>query len=232
MGSFYVNITANTPAKEAVSFLKSKGSSAYVMPTGEQIKGISAYVIPTGEQQCVIYESIIDTQDVLYLHTLLQELTTKKQCLALGVLNHDDDMLYLTLWDKGEQKAEFTLGDAPEDMDENYELDDEGVPIGWSETTEEEKTIKEKHKQQQAEEMSQALAASFSMLNKKADILQALLADFVFAREVHASLAEILDLPECTVGLGYNYIAHMQPEEKSHYNLDLIQLVEITKAND
>lgn len=83
MGNFYVNIIAKTTAKEAVSFLKSKRSSAYVMPTGEQ--------------ECVIYEEQCDTQDIAHMYKLLQELTADKDCSALGVLNHDDDMLFLML---------------------------------------------------------------------------------------------------------------------------------------
>lgn len=218
MGSFYVNITANTAAKEAVNFLKSKGSSVYVMPTDEH--------------QCVIYEEKCDTQDIDYMYELLQALTAEQNCTALGVLNHDDDMLYLTLWNNGEHKAELTVGYDIEEMDMNYELDEEGVPIGWHEETEEEKTIKKQRQQQQAEKMSQALATSFNMLNNQADILKALSEDFVFVSELHEQLFNVLGLPEQSVGLGYNYIASMQPEEKLHYGLDLMQLMEIEKADE
>lgn len=217
MGSFYVNITANMSAKEAVSFLKTKGACAYVMPSGEQ--------------QCVIYEEHCDTQDITHMHELLLALTAEQNCSALGVLNHDDDMLYLTLWNNGKHKAELTVGYGPEEMDMNYELDEEGVPIGWSQETEEERDIKEAENKEQASVMAKALSEPFAVTDVEA-ILNALMQDFVFANEVHASLAEVLDLPEFSVGLGYNYIARMQPEEKSHYNLDSIQLIETTKTND
>lgn len=215
MGSFYVNITANTAAKEAVNFLKSKGLSAYVMPTGEQ--------------QCVIYEEQCDTQDIAHMYELLVALTAEQDCSALGVLNHDDDMLFLMLCSKGEFKANYTCGISFEEMYAEY--DDEGVPVDWSEETEEEKNIKEAEKKEQASVMVKALSEAFAVADMKA-ILEGITQDFVFANETHASLAEVLDLPEYSVGLGYNYIAHMQPEEKSHYNLDLIQLVETTNTND
>ncbi len=210
MGSFYVNITANTPAKEAVSFLKSKGSSAYVMPTKDQ--------------QCVIYEQECDTQDIAHMYELLIAQTAEQDCSALGVLNHDDDMLFLMLCAKGEFKADYTCGISFEEMYEEYDEDAE-------EPSEEVDELKAAEKQKQARVMAKALSEAFTVTDKEA-ILNALTQDFVFVNEIHASLAEILDLPECSVGLGYNYIVSMQPEEKSHYNLDLIQLVDITKAND
>ncbi len=215
MGSFYVNITAKTTAKEAVNFLESKRLSAYVMPTGEQ--------------QCVIYEEQCDTQDIAHMYELLVALTAEQDCSTLGVLNHDDDMLFLMLCSKGEFKADYTWGISFEEMYAEY--DDEGVPVDWSEETEEEKDIKEAGKKEQVSIMAKALSEAFTVADTQA-ILEVLTQDFVFANEIHVSLAEILDLPECSVGLGYNYIAHMQPEEKSHYNLDSIQLVETTNTHD
>ena len=209
MGSFYVNITANTAAKDAVKCLKGKDASAYVMPTKDQ--------------QCVIYEEQCDTQDIAHMYELLMALTSEQDCSALGVLNHDDDMLYLTLWDNGEHKAELTVGYGPEEMDMNYELDEEGVPIGWSEETEEEEIVKKQYQKKQAETMSRALATSFNMLNKQTDILQELISDFVFAIEVHGNLVEVLELPECSIGLGYNNINDGQIEDK----LDSEQLIHV-----
>lgn len=210
MGSFYVNITAKTTAKEAVNFLKSKSLSAYVMPTGEQ--------------QCVIYEEQCDTQDIAHMYELLVALTAEQDCSALGVLNHDDDMLFLMLCLKGEFKADYTCGISFDDMYAEY--DEESDELG-----EEDKKLKEAEKNEQAKVMANALSEAFAVADENA-IVEVLTQDFVFANEIHVSLAEILDLPECSVGLGYNYIAHMQPEEKSHYNLDSIQLVETTNTHD
>lgn len=208
MGNFYVNIIAKTTAKDTVSFLKSKGSSAYVMPTGEQ--------------ECVIYEEQCDTQDIAYMYKLLQELTADKDCSALGVLNHDDDMLFLVLWNKGEHQVDFTIGYGPEDMDMNYELDEEGVPIGWSEETEEEKAIKETEKYEQGKVMANALSKIFEVADTQA-ILEVLTQDFVFAVEIHSNLAEVLALPDASIGLGYNYIEDGQADDE----LDMDQLIKI-----
>ena len=201
MGSFYVNITANTAAKEAVNFLKSKGLSAYVMPTGEQ--------------QCVIYEEQCDTQDIAHMYELLVALTAEQDCSALGVLNHDDDMLFLMLCSKGEFKADYTCGISFEEMYEDYD-DDADEP------SEEADKLKEAEKQEQAKVMATALSETFAVADTQA-ILEVLTQDFVFASEAHDNLVEVLKLPEVSIGLGYNYIDDGQAADE----LDMSQLIKI-----
>ena len=201
MGSFYVNITANTPAKEMVTFLKSKGSSAYVMPTKDQ--------------QCVIYEQECDTQDIAHMHELLIALTAEQDCSALGVLNHDDDMLFLMLCAKGEFKADFTCGISFEEMYKEYDEDAE-------EPSEEANKLKEAQKQKQASVMAKALSEAFAVTDTDA-ILAVLTQDSVFAVETHSNLAEVLALPDASIGLGYNYIEDGQANDE----LDMSQLIKI-----
>ncbi|MGE6795194.1 hypothetical protein [Psychrobacter okhotskensis] len=207
MGSFYVNITANTPAKEAVSFLKSKGSSAYIMPTKDQ--------------QCVIYEQECDTQDIAHMYELLIALTAEQDCSALGVLNHDDDMLFLMLCAKGEFKADYTCGISFEEMYAEYDEESD------EQNGEEAEELKAAEKQQQASVMAKALSEAFAVTDIDA-ILEVLMQDSVFAVETHASLAEVLKLPECSIGLGYNYIEDGQ----AHDELDMSQLIEVKEVSD
>ena len=202
MGSFYVNITANIPAKKAVSFLKSKGSSAYVMPTKDQ--------------QCVIYEQECDTQDIAHMHELLIALTAEQDCSALGVLNHDDDMLFLMLCSRGEFKADYTCGISFEEMYAEYDEESD------EQDSEEAEELKAAEKQQQASVMAKALSEAFAVIDTDA-ILEVLTQDSVFAVETHSNLAEVLALPDASIGLGYNYIEEGQADDE----LDVSQLVKI-----
>lgn len=202
MGSFYVNITANTAAKEAVSFLKSKSANAYVMPTGEQ--------------QCVIYEEQCDTQDIAHMYELLIALTAEQDCSALGVLNHDDDMLFLMLCSKGEFKADYTCGISFEEMYAEYDEESD------EQDGEEVEELKAAEKQQQASVMAKALSEAFAVTDKDV-ILKVLTQDSIFAVETHSSLAEILALPDASIGLGYNYIEDGQADDE----LDMSQLIKI-----
>ena len=202
MGSFYVNITANTAAKEEVSFLKSKSANAYVMPTGEQ--------------QCVIYEEQCDTQDIAHMYELLIALTAEQDCSALGVLNHDDDMLFLMLCSKGEFKADYTCGISFEEMYAEYDEESD------EQDGEEVEELKAAEKQQQASVMAKALSEAFAVTDKDV-ILKVLTQDSIFAVETHSSLAEILALPDASIGLGYNYIEDGQADDE----LDMSQLIKI-----
>ncbi len=201
MRSFYVNITANTPAEEAASFLKTKGSSAYVMLTGEQ--------------QCIIFEQECDTQDIAHMYELLIALTAEQNCSALGVLNHDDDMLFLMLCVKGEFKADYTCGISFEEIYVEYDEDAE-------EPSEEANKLKEAEKQKQASVMAKALSKAFAVIDTNA-ILKVLTQDSVFAVETHSNLAEVLALPGASIGLGYNYIEDGQADDE----LDMNQLIKV-----
>jgi len=88
MGHFYVNITTRkAPAGEIVNFLKAKGLTAFV------IGGPGDY--------CTIYEEGCDAQDTDYLSSLLNEISSRFSCPAVGIINHDDDILAYELWANG-----------------------------------------------------------------------------------------------------------------------------------
>lgn len=204
MGSFYVNITARTSAEEAVSFLEDRDLTAYVMPTGEQ--------------ECVIYEERCDTQDVAYIYELLEQLTAETDCSALAVLNHDDDMLFLMLCTEGEYQADYSCGLSFEEMyaeDEEGYTDDEPIESNG-------KTEEKAEKKQEALVMAQALSAAFGAADTD-QLLKVLTHYFVFAVETHESLAEILDLPDVSIGIGYNYIDGGLADDE----LDMSELISV-----
>lgn len=171
----------------------------------------------TREQQCVIYEGQCDTQDIAYMYELLQELTADKDCSALGMLNHDDDMLFLMLCSKGEFKADYTCGISFEEMHAEYDEESDA-----DELSEEDEKTKETEKQEKAEAMANALSETFGAADVDA-ILAVLNEDSVFAVETHSNLAEVLGLPDACIGLDYNYIDDGQAADE----LDMSQLVKI-----
>lgn len=215
MGSFYVNITARTSAKEAANFLKDQDLTAYIMPTGEQ--------------ECVIYEERCDTQDIAYMYELLQQLTAETNCSALGVLNHDDDMLFLILCTKGEYGGDYSCGMSLEEIyadyegyedeedEEDEELDNEAI-----ESSAETEADLAAEKRQEALTMAKALSDAFDGADTDA-LLKVLMQDFVFAVEVHENLAELLDLPDVSIGLGYNYIDGGLADDE----LDMSELISV-----
>ncbi|WP_131667325.1 hypothetical protein [Psychrobacter pygoscelis] len=213
MGSFYVNATVESSAEQAGEFLKAKNLNAFVMPTAAK--------------QCVIYEAICDMQDIEHLHNLLVELTAKLDCVALGVLNHDSDMLLLTLFKSGEYLADYTCGWGFDEMYEGCEVDEEGELIEPEPKSAEEIAAKEQQKKQAAHTMSQMLASAFNCPDKQEAILAALHKEFVFASEVQEALADIIGLPDCSIGLGYNYISELMNDGHSEDELDMSKLIKV-----
>lgn len=70
--------------------------------------------------------------------------------------------------------------------------------------------------------MVDSLSEAFDEVNKEA-LLEVLMQDFVFAIEAHEKLVEVVGLPECSIGLGYNHINEGQIEDQ----LDSKQLMQI-----
>lgn len=115
MGNFYANITlrGTTPAA-VISALTAKRRKAYVTPERDGV--------------ICVYDEAIDTQDLQELSDLTARLSADLDCIALGALNHDDDVLYLELWDSGEQKDEYNSNPAYFAEEEPSEDDDELIP--------------------------------------------------------------------------------------------------------
>lgn len=213
MGSFYVNATVEASADKAAEFLKTKQLNAFVMPTAAQ--------------QCVVYEAICDMQDTEHMHHLLLELSSQLDCVVLGVLNHDSDMLLLCLYKAGEYLGAHTCGYDFDEMYEGCEVDEDGELIEPEPKSEEEIAIKAQQKHQSAVNMSQLLATAYQCADKQEAILAAMTAEFVFANEVQETLADIIGLPDYSIGWGYKYISESIKEGHSEDGLDTSKVIKV-----
>jgi len=186
MGNFYVNITTRkASAEEIIKYLKSINLTSFV------IKGPDDY--------CTIYEEKCDEQDTKHISSLLKEISTNFSCPAIGMLNHDDDILAYELWSNGEKVDEYDScpgyfsGD--EDRMEPEGGDAKTMSHLLSDGTNE-------------KEIDKILRSSGD-----GDV------DFVFAIDRHQALAKAVGLPSHSIGYGFRYIsegempAGIQPED-------------------
>lgn len=99
MGNFYTNITLRgaDPA-EVADVLRHAGRSAYVAPRH-----------PGGT---TVYDERCESQDPRLLGDLAASLSARWACPALAVLNHDDDILALALYQAGELVGDYETGHA------------------------------------------------------------------------------------------------------------------------
>jgi len=168
MGNFYTNIALKGPNQaEVVAHLKAAGRSAYVSPTQD------GYT--------VVYDEIGDTQDTEALAGLSSELSGKFGCLALVVLNHDDDILWYELYINGERK------DAYDSCPGYFGSSAPDEPTGGD---------------------ANLLCQTFGKGDPAR--VEAILRDdeeYVFALERHQELAAQLGWPDATIAAGFRYIS-------------------------
>jgi hypothetical protein len=174
MGNFYVNITTRKADPDSIlEHLKSKNLPAFI------IKGPDDY--------CTIYEERCDEQDTRHITSLLKEISTKFNCAAIGMLNHDDDILAYELWSNGEKVDEY-------DSCPGYFEGDESrmAPEGGN-----------------AKLLSDLMGKGNNVDAVEAALTNSGSGDegFVFAVERHEALAKAIGLPIHTVGYGYRYIS-------------------------
>ena len=99
MGSFYTNITLmNATAFAAMREIVTLGRDAFVAD------------VPPG---CVVYDRHCETQDTEVLAALAERLASRLDALALAVLNHDDDVLWLQLYDRADLVTEYSNSGGP-----------------------------------------------------------------------------------------------------------------------
>jgi hypothetical protein len=168
MGNFYTSIALRGPDQDqALAALKAQGRIAYISPTENGF--------------AIVCDEETESQDDMILTDLASDLSDRLQCVALAVLNHDDDILAYWLFEKGEFVDDY-------DSCPGYFEGDDSGPEGGD-----------------AEKLCRALGAA-----GRAAEVQAILSntdDYLFAIERHGALAEVLGLPSFSVGLGYDYIA-------------------------
>jgi hypothetical protein len=179
MGSFYTNVTVRHGAVEAVvQALEALPRTAFVR---QPVNGC-----------CVVFDRATEEQDTAELERLVRALSKRLACAVLGVLIHDDDLLYYVLFESGRKTDEyisrpgyFDGGDRP--------------PEGGA---------------------ARALAAAFDAHGGAGEVERVLhRAAYRVETERHADLVAALGLPEAAVGTGYRYILegelppHTPPEE-------------------
>jgi len=90
MGLFYTTFTIHGPdATKVVAALKALGRSAFVSPTVER--------------HTVIYDQKTEEQDFAEIESFGKKLSEACEAPVLGAALHDDDVLYLWLFQSGEQ---------------------------------------------------------------------------------------------------------------------------------
>ena len=174
MGNFYVNITTRrATAEDVLSYLKSKK--------------LSAFIVKGPEDFCTICEERCDEQDTRHISTLLKEITNQFACPAIGMLNHDDDILAYELWSDGMKVDEY-------DSCPGYFSGDES--------------------RMKPEGGNAKLLSELMGNGKNTEAIEAVLKasgdgdeDFVFAVERHEALAKAVGLPVHTVGYGFRYLS-------------------------
>jgi hypothetical protein len=173
MGNFYTNITVKGVDQGTVlKFLKERRRRAYISPT-------------TG-QFTVVYDARSENQDTKVITGLAAELSRSFRCTALGVLNHDDDILWYVLYHSGKRIEEYDsrpgiLGSLLAGLFSSKVL-------------------------------GSHLCSVFQAKQKAARVNKILKSPYIFAVRRHEDLAQALGLPDFSVGLGYNYIEQGQVE--------------------
>ena len=94
MGNFYVNVTTKGPSQSDVTiYLKDRGYTAYVTPTLNNVT--------------TIYEAICDTQLFEYISNLLKDISLSLNCISIGMVDHDDDLLVYEIYENGKLHHEY-----------------------------------------------------------------------------------------------------------------------------
>jgi hypothetical protein len=173
MGSFYTNITLRTSQQASVvSALRSAGRTALVSRSVNNCT--------------MVYDRETEDQDLDTLRDLADSLSETLRCPALAVMNHDDDVLIISLHEDGGLVDEYNSspgyfdtgpGEAPEGGD--------------------------------AKRLCKAFGAT------DVDAVEAALRaenaaaggpGFVFETERHEALVNALGLPVIAVSTGFNYL--------------------------
>jgi hypothetical protein len=165
MGNFYVNHTVRGATAEAVA---------------KTLAGRTAVIAPADNDCVVVFDAECDTQDQAVITELGEKLSADLNATVLAVLNHDDDMLWYQLFEKGQVVDEYDS--MPGYFDEDS---DHSGALGGD---------------------AEKLAAAFG-IKDHVGLARILKSDkYAFAVERHAALCEVLNLPEFAAGCGYRHI--------------------------
>jgi hypothetical protein len=172
VGAFYTNITLRTR------------DQARVAATLKAAKR-QAFVSAPSNGCTVVYDRESEEQDVDVLKDLAGSLSARLGCVALAVLNHDDDVLIYTLHEDGRLVDEYNSSP------EYFESGPGASPEGGD---------------------AERLCRDFGADGKVDDVETVLRTPwgtddgFVFEMERHQELVTLLGLPSASVPAGYNYL--------------------------
>jgi hypothetical protein len=183
MGLFYSNLTVYRPERlQVLAALRRLRRSAFVSPT------VSGHT--------VIFERVTEEQDADEIERFGMEITAALSCVALASVLHDDDVLYLWLFDTGIVRDHYDS--LPQYFDPVAEP---GPPEGGN---------------------SSLLCAAFDRPSHRervdellrANLLDDELPEVISELERHRALAVELGMPSIVAGLTYSSIAgDYVPEE-------------------
>lgn len=92
MGNFYTNYTLRGPTQKDVA---------------AALAGRNAIVTPQMSGSLVVFDEASDDQNHEHIAELAEMLSSKFQCPVLAVLNHDDDILWYQLYERGRLMDEY-----------------------------------------------------------------------------------------------------------------------------
>lgn len=167
MGNFYTNITLRTSDQDAVvDYLNRAGRTAFVSPVYQGF--------------VCVFDEVCDSQDDGEIVNLCKDLSTRLKCVAISVLNHDDDIFWYQLYESG------VLLDTYDSCPGYFGGGSQALkPSGGN---------------------PEVLCKVFATPGREEEIKAILTGPATFAVERHMALFETLGLPTFSVGAGYNYI--------------------------
>lgn len=176
MGLFYSNLTVYRPARPALL---------------KELRRLErqAFLSPTIHGHTVVFDKAIDSQDSKAIEGVGKAVTKALSCSALAAVLHDDDVLYLWLFEKGRVRNRYKS--CPGYFDADAEP---GPPEGGN---------------------AKLLCEAFDRADRvdrvaqllRADLLEGELPDVPGEFERHAALAAELGMPPFVAGVCYASIA-------------------------
>lgn len=164
MGNFYTSFTVRA-ADHSEVIKAMKGRTAAISAS------LSGYTF--------VWDEECENQDQRIIERLGLQLSRQLQSSVLAMLNHDDDILWYSLYDSERKVDEYNS--APGYFDGKI-----GPPVGGN----------------------VRLLMKLMAPNAAADLTERVLrsTDYAFAFERHSALLQALNLPIIAAGVGYNYI--------------------------
>jgi len=175
MGLFYTNMTLYRPDRSEVAAAL------------RRLKR-SAFLSPTLDGHTVVFDEAIEEQDTEAIEQLSQLITKEMSCVAMTAVLHDDNVLYLWLFEKGKLRDHYNS--CPAYFDDSLSPE----PSGGD---------------------SRAICSAFARPDcaKKVekllriDLLESPDSEIPGEQERHSALATQLGMPTFVAGLGYSAIA-------------------------